>query len=256
VTDNLAVEQSDYDPFCVTVPTDPKLPGGGGNQLCDLYDVKPAKFGQVNNIVTQASNFGEQTQVYNGVDLTLNARFGDGGLLAGGVSFGQTSVDDCAVRPDSPEKVFCDRTPPWGNETYLKLAGSYPLPWGLSASATFQNLPGILYQSNVVYTNSQIAPSLGRNLAACGAAAVCTATRTVTVTEPGSLAEERLTQLDLRLIKTIQLGRLRVRPAMDVYNVFNANTILRVNNTYNVQWPQPTDLLGGRLFKFGFDVEF
>jgi hypothetical protein len=29
-----------------------------------------------------------------------------------------------------------------------------------------------------------------------------------------------------------------------------------VNNTYNARWPQPTDVLGGRLFKFGADVEF
>jgi hypothetical protein len=86
VTDNLAVTSGDYDPFCVAVPSDPRLPGGGGNQLCGLYDVSRVRFGQVNNVVTQASHFGEQTQTYNGVDLTMNARFGGGGpktVLAG-----------------------------------------------------------------------------------------------------------------------------------------------------------------------------
>jgi hypothetical protein len=34
------------------------------------------------------------------------------------------------------------------------------------------------------------------------------------------------------------------------------NTILRLTNTYNARWPQPTDLLGGRLVKFGAEVEF
>jgi len=255
-TDNLAVAPSDFDQFCVVLPTNPRIPGGGGNELCGLYDLNPSRFGQVNNVVTQASKFGEQSQTYNGVDLTLNARFGAGGLLAGGVSFGRTSVDDCGVRPDSPERLFCDRTPPWTNETYVKLAGSYPLPWGLSASATFQNLPGILYQANVVYTNSQIASSLGRNLSACGTAVTCTATRTVTVTEPGSLAEDRLKQLDVRLAKTLRIGGLRLKPAFDVYNLFNASTILRVNNTYSARWPQPTDLLGGRLFKLSADIDF
>lgn len=255
-TDNLSVLAGDHDQFCVTLPADVRLPGGGGNQLCGLYDLSLSRFGQVNNVVTRASNFGEQSQVYNGVDLTLNSRFGAGGLLAGGVSFGRTSTDDCGVRPDSPERLFCDRTPPWTNETFVKVAGAYPLPWGVSTSATFQNLPGILYQANIVFANNQIAPSLGRNLSACGTATVCTATRTITVTEPGSLAEDRLNQFDFRVTKTLKLGRLRFRPSFDIYNMFNASTILRVNNTYNTRWPQPTDVLGGRLFKFGADVEF
>ena len=46
VTDNTLVTPADYDSFCITLPMDPRLPGGGGNQLCDLGDIKPAKFGQ------------------------------------------------------------------------------------------------------------------------------------------------------------------------------------------------------------------
>ena len=98
--------------------------------------MRPAKFGQVDNVVTQAKNFGERTEVFNGVDLTINARFHEGGLLAGGVSFGRTSIDECSVNPDSPMAVvggvlrsydFCRSTPPWTNETRIKLAGAYSL---------------------------------------------------------------------------------------------------------------------------------
>ena len=77
-----------------------------------------------------------------------------------------------------------------------------------------------------------------------------------TVTQPGLLAESRLNQLDARLSKTVRVGRVRVKPLFDVYNVFNASTVLTDNNTYNAQWPRPTGLLGGRLFKFGADIEF
>ncbi|MGC4081154.1 MAG: hypothetical protein QM736_03325 [Vicinamibacterales bacterium] len=51
VGNNVAVAASDYDPYCVTAPSDSRLPDGGGYQVCGFYDVKPAKFGQVTNRV-------------------------------------------------------------------------------------------------------------------------------------------------------------------------------------------------------------
>ncbi len=58
-TDNLTVAPQDYDPYCITLPTDAQLPGGGGTSLCGLYDLNPSKFGQpANNVVTPASQFG------------------------------------------------------------------------------------------------------------------------------------------------------------------------------------------------------
>jgi hypothetical protein len=84
--DNAATTVADYDPFCVTAPRDTRLPGGGGNQICGLYDIKPAVFGRQDNLVTRSSNYGGQTEVYNGVDVTLNARFGNGAQVGGGLS--------------------------------------------------------------------------------------------------------------------------------------------------------------------------
>lgn len=62
-TNNLAVTPEDYDPYCITAPDDPRLPGGGGNQLCGLYDIKPEKLGQFNNLVSPMSDFGDQTEI-------------------------------------------------------------------------------------------------------------------------------------------------------------------------------------------------
>ena len=58
VTDNTLVTPADFDPFCITAPSDARLPGGGGYQVCGLYDVTPAKFGQVNSVVTQSDTSG------------------------------------------------------------------------------------------------------------------------------------------------------------------------------------------------------
>src|SRR4029079_3648080 len=60
VTDNVAVSAADFNSYCVTAPKDSRLPNGGGYQVCDLYDISPAKFGLSNNLGTRAQGFGQQ----------------------------------------------------------------------------------------------------------------------------------------------------------------------------------------------------
>ena len=103
VTTNRALTAANFDSFCVTVPTDAALGETSGKQICGLYDVKVANFGTVDSLVTQADNFGKQTEVYNGVDIGINSRFGQGGVLQGGVSFGRTVTDNCDVRNGNPQ---------------------------------------------------------------------------------------------------------------------------------------------------------
>ena len=254
VTDNLAVAPSDYSSFCITTKVDSRLPGGGGQRVCGLYDIDPSKFGLVNNLVTSGGGaYGTQTEVYNGVDLTVDARFGRGGLFSGGMSRGATVLDNCGVVVDSPQLYFCKTRVP---ENQVKFSGAYPLPWSLQASGTYQNLPGYPVTASYVATNAEIAPSLGRNLGACRGAAVCNATVTVPLIQPGTRFEDRINQVDLRLTKTLRLDRARVQGMFDVYNVFNANSIVLMNTNYGSAWLQPNQILGGRLLKFGFQLDY
>jgi hypothetical protein len=140
VTHNQFVTPADYDPFCVTAPIDSRLPNGGGYQICDLGDVKPALFGKVSNIVEKASIFGNQREIYNGLDLTTNIRFGRGGFITGGLNTGRTETH-CVVA-DVPQQ-FCDVVPPFWLPQF-KLSASYPLPWyGVLVSGVFQSVAGI-----------------------------------------------------------------------------------------------------------------
>ena len=66
VTDNLLLAAADYDPYCITAPVDPRLPGGGGYQQCGLFDVKPAKFGLLDQSITLSENFGDQRKSTTG----------------------------------------------------------------------------------------------------------------------------------------------------------------------------------------------
>ena len=253
VTDNLAVVPGDFTTFCATAPTDPRLPGGGGNQVCGLYDVSPAKFGLVNNLVSNPKPF-HRKNIYNGVDMAFNSRFGRGGLLYGGVSLGRKTVDRCGT-PDDPAQ-FCAFTVPNEALSQFKISGSYPMPYGLQLSATYLNSPGIPITATYSLPNAAAVPGLGRNLAACGAAAVCTAAKAVQLIKPFTVFEDRLTKFDIRLSKSVRAGRLKIQPRIDVYNVFNSNTITSVNTTLGAAFLRPLAILDGRFAKVGVQVDF
>ena len=245
-------------PYCFTVPTDVRLVNSG-ERLCGLYDLKPARFGQVDNLVTQKSHFGEQSQVYNGVDVTLAARFGQGGQFSGGLSMGRTVLDNCAVvnSPQDARPEFCKTVPPWSAGTQLKFMAIYPLPLSMQASVIYQNFGGIENNPTITLTNAQIAPSLGRNLSSCGAVAVCNQTVTIDGAPAGSMYEPRIQQVDVRLSGLLRLGgTYRIRGNFDVANLFNVSNVLSLQRQYGPTYLDAVQIMGGRLMKIGFQFDF
>jgi hypothetical protein len=262
-TDNLAVTAADYDPYCVTLPLDSRLPGGGGNQICGFYDIKPQKFGQLNSLVDHASTFGEQTEIFDGVDITLHARLRRGAFVQGGFSTGRTATNNCYAnsRPDltpagfaanTPRiDTFCSVKPPFSANTQVKFNASYTLPWQLQVSAAFQNLPGLPISASYVATNAQIAPSLGRNLSGN-----LTSVTIANVIPPYSMFEDRFSQLDVRLARMMALGSSRLQLTFDLYNILNASPVLTENLRYGSAWLTPTAILDARLAKLGAKFSF
>src|SRR5262245_55379971 len=207
-TQMLATPPEGYDTFCVNVPTDPGLPGGGGNQLCGFTDIKREYFGlRPNNIVTSTDKFGSVTDVFTGYDLTLTARFARGGVASGGVSAGRERTDFCDVQTKAnlgsnaatsagqvgesrvgayPSALYCQVTPPYQPD--WKGLVSYPLPWfGLHASATWQNRPGPQLLASYVATTAET--NLPR--------ALTQGTTTVNFIAPGTQYGDRMNQLDV-----------------------------------------------------------
>jgi hypothetical protein len=247
VTDNTLVAPSDFTPYCVTAPSDPRLPSGGGYQVCGIYNINPNKFGQVNNLVVTADS-GQQTEVFNGIDIGENWRFGKGGLLQGGISFGRTQYNNCGV-PDVPVQ-FCQYQMPWRGQTQMKFQASYPLPMGFTASGTWLGAPGLPQTATFTYTNAQIQPSLGRPLAGGATAAV------VTVVEPNTIFEPRYNQFDLRFSKNFRVQKLKITPRFDIYNLTNSAPALSVVGGFGPAWLRPLDILTARLIKFGAQIDF
>ena len=247
VTDNAAVGPADYNPYCVTAPVDARLPGGGGQQICGLFDLNPTKVGQTNSVVRSASAYGNQFQHWNGFDFSVNARLQHGVLLQGGLSSGSTLTDNCDVvtKVNNPSTRFCHVVTPF--LTQVKLLGSYTLPWDVQISGTYQSIPGPQITANAVFTSAQVQQSLGRPLSS-------SSTVTVNLIAPGTLYGERMNQVDFRLSKVVKIGRTtRVKGMFDLYNALNENAVVALSSTYGTNgaaWQVPQRILAARLVKW------
>ncbi|MEO8070529.1 MAG: hypothetical protein ABI652_03945, partial [Acidobacteriota bacterium] len=264
-TDNLNVEPSNYDFFCLNAPLDAALPGGGGQEICGIHDPKATP--AANNLVRRASELGNQSQVYNGVDLTMNARLAQL-YLTGGVSIGRTITDNCEILAALPENsvtpVNCHIEPPWSAGTDFKLSATYRTPLALQVSLNYQNSPGIATTATWAAPNSLIAPALGRNLAACRAglsATQCTSTLTIPIVKNNSLyREDRVNLLNVAVSRNFKLTRMTVRPRFEVGNLLNINTVTSVNTAFSTSgnngWQQVRGVLTPRTAKLALQMEF
>jgi len=274
VVDNLALHPADLTPFSIVAPLDPRLPGGGGYVIPDLYDVSPDKSGQVDNFVTDSKAYGTWSQYFNGVDVTANVRVGSRLVFVGGTSTGQTVVDNCSIRDAMPELAttttgtsafgaglatsavtplspYCHVA--FGILTQFRGLASYLFPKAdIQLAATIQSKSGAMLAANYAATNADVAPSLRRNLSGNAPNA------TVNLVAPGTMYGDRINLLDIRLSKALKYRLSRTVLGLEIYNVLNSSAVLTYNNTFvpGGTWLQPLTILTPRVFKFTAEVMF
>jgi hypothetical protein len=268
VTDNLAVTPADFSQFSITAPQDPRLPSGGGYQVGTLYDLNnPALFGVTRNFITYADRYGEAYQKFNGIDVNVSARPGNGLTVQGGFSGGYSTSDNCEVREKVPEIALLN--PYCHIETSFlpqyKGIATYVVPTiDVAISATFTSKPGIqvsgfgtpvaggAFAANYTVSNAVVAPILGRPLA--GSAPNIT----VNLIEPHSILGERVNELNMRVGKIFRFGASRANVGVDFYNLLNAATPLSYNQAFIAggAWLTPTSVLSARFAKLSLQLDF
>jgi hypothetical protein len=265
VTNNLARTPADWDPYCITAPSDARLPGGGGYKICDgLYDLNPLKFGLTNNLVMFAKNFGSgYSEVYNGVDFTTRIRLPRGLVVNAGTSTGRVVVDQC-IAVDAPigqsgtsadrgaanftnGRQFCRNEPPF--RTQVKGFVIIPLPWGIQASSGFQIVPGPQITAEYTPTAAEIRAALGR--APSGSIAP------IALIEPGTQFSPAQKSVDFRASRKMKIGHAALMGSVDVFNILNRSDITTLSTSYtSTSWLQPTQILVPRYAKFSAQIDF
>jgi hypothetical protein len=230
---NLLLTHDDYS--IVNIP-DPRANG----QTIAIYNLDPAKVGQVRSV---DQNSDRNSNVYNGFDVSMNARFGRGGTLIAGMSSGLGRSDSCEVE-DPNSLRFCDQSGlaiPFDKN--FKLAGSYPLPWDISASAVFQSVPGLPRNITYVVTRVQVP-------------ALTLSSVTVPLSAPGEEYLPRLNQLDVKFGKTLRYRTTRIQPQLGIFNVTNEATVLSQNNSFGPALDRVQSILDGRVVRLSVQIDF
>ncbi len=277
VTDNLLRTQADYQSYNLFHPIT--------GQPFVAWDVKPAAVALVQNYDTNSDG---RSHIYNGIDLTVNARLPRGAMLFGGFVTEKNERNVCD-EPDNPMNLlYCDDAEngiPW--RPTFKMSGTLPIKWGISVSATWQDLagrplglttttgnkisgPGYGDTGSPVGTNWQITRA-GRYPANCpapcpagqlifpaGSTPLTSASITVPLVPAGTEFLERVRQLDLSLAKSFQVGSSRMTGQLDVFNVANSAAVASVASTLygTAAYQRPSSVLQGRMIRIGVQMRW
>jgi hypothetical protein len=264
-TDNEALGPEDFTEFSITAPADPRLPGGGGYTIPGLYNVTQAGFVRPpSNNITFSKNFGEQTQVYNGVLINLTARAANGLTFQGGINTGKTVNDYCDVRQQIPElslgffgaivgptNPHCLVDP--GFITKVTGLASYTIPRiDVLVAASLRSDQGAPLRATWNAPVALVAAALGRPAAVAGT------TVPIDLVAPGEVWGDRVNEVNLRFAKVLRFGRTRTHVGIDVFNILNSDAILTYNQTFTPggAWLAPQSVLTPRFMKVSAQIDF
>ena len=264
VTDNLAIGPNDVAAFTLTAPSDSRLPNGGGYPIGPLYNVNPNVFGQSNLLIKPTDEVGDDTRVFNGVDVTFNVRNAKGVTFSGGTSTGKVENDWCAIRAVAPENYllnpYCNVESPW--QTALRFLATYTIPRiDVLVSSVYQDKPNVgtdqIGSLAATYTltaadQAAAAAQIGRPLTSAGALQV-------NLLAPGQEYGPRIRQWDFSSKKIFRMGGQRLTVGVDIYNLLNNNVTLGFNPTFvpNVAgWQTPTSYMNPRVFRLNAEFAF
>jgi hypothetical protein len=277
VTDDTSHLATDYTAYSIPISSIPPPQASAGGQTLppttnvsgfyNVNDSRPATNLQgLSDTMFPGSNVIDH---WFGFDVGLNARLPRGIIFQGGLSTGHQTTDYCDVQDPAKAgakalvEMLAVGVPAVNNSLntchmeqnwlpQVKFLGSYTVPKAeVQIGASFQSIPGIEYAATYAAPNTVIAQSLGR----LPTGGVATGTTALGLVQPGSFYGTRFNQLDLRIGKILRFGHTRSNLSLDIFNLFNSDTISAASATY-ATWLAPTAVVAPRLLKVSLTFDF
>jgi len=251
-------------------------PLGNGEQIT-LFNLNSAKAGQYASALVDV-NSKVNRSIYDGMELSFTARLPRRAVVFGGWTNDRLITVTCDQY--DPNKLrFCDQTgktfqeygktstPPFRND--FKLAGNYPLVWGVEVSGVFMSyagkgnsytaqdpslgvywsVPASVFpngQRTRVVTSAPIQLAAGTQTQAPG----------VNLIAPNTKFQPRWNQLDLSAKRTFKLGTKEFQGQFAVFNVTNGNVVLQEVQSYGATLGQPQNFLQARMLRLALLINF
>ena len=272
VVDNTLVGPQDYEPWTLTAPQHPDLPGGGGYPVTVHTITQAAALRGAQNYQTFETDFGSaRTWYWHGVDLTANARLANGIAFQGGTTTGRGVQDTCdtVVNIDNPDPRNCRVVEEF--LTSFRGLAMYTVPKvEVLVSMTVRSLPGTTLgagaasatngnslDANYNVPNTVVQQLLGR-LPPGGFA---NGNTTVNLLIPGELYGDRVNQVDMRFAKILRFGGTRLDVGLDLYNLFNSNHTTGYEEVFDfatngASWLQTTNIVSPRFVRVNMTVSY
>jgi hypothetical protein len=212
----------------------------------------------------------ERQRIYNSYSFEFNARPGGRARVFGGLSVERELNVNCTL-PDNPNFTrFCDErhledgfSIPFRKN--LRLAGSIPIPYGITLSGSLQSNRGVAIGTAPGSTTTppnSASFAVGATTrypancpAPCPANAVVigpsltVTTLTVPLVPYLVNVADRINQLDIKASKNFRFGRATVSPSLELFNLINPDQIVSyVSTSYaTASYLRPNSIVQGRI---------
>jgi hypothetical protein len=240
---NMAVPAAGYVPLQVTEQS--------SGRAVTVYNQDPATRGRFDVVF---DNYPELGNKFNGFDIAFRKRLSNRWMALGGFAYGKNTGDTYSDTSDLNNPNFTFRQGVLGSDIPItfKLSGVYEAPLGIRLSGSYEHYTGSAESTTVQVTSATVA--------------LTQVNQVVRVEPNGTTRLPSNNVVHLRIGKLLRFaGRGQLTPALDIFNLTNANTIqsrtTQLGPSYGFVSGSSSGSTGGgilraRMLRFGLGMTF